>query len=135
MDGVCELRKFNADLSDDMSEEEDGDLTAAVEPPTRKQRRGDLPKKSLLKTILSEAVEAGVKAAADTGEQDMVGCACRTSRPLKKLCGPGPAYDCDGEPGSPVWMTRSRWSDVPYWSEYSTKVCGSVVVGIRGMKR
>ena len=43
MEGVGGLDKFDADLDDDMNEEEDGDPAAAVEPPTRKQRQRDLP--------------------------------------------------------------------------------------------
>ena len=48
LEDVSEFDKFDADLHD-MSEEENGDPAASVGPPTRKQRRCDLPKKSLLK--------------------------------------------------------------------------------------
>ena len=68
MDGVRELDKFDADLNEDMGEEEEGDPAAAVEPPTTRLKRRDLPKKNVLKTLLTEAVEAGMKAAADKGD-------------------------------------------------------------------
>ena len=61
---VKKVRKFDADLD----HEEDGDLAAAVEPLTRRQRRGDLRKKSLLKTMPSEAADGMV----DKGEREMV---------------------------------------------------------------
>ena len=67
MDDACELGKF-----DDVGEKEDEDLAGAVAPPTTNLKRGDLPKKHVLETLLLKAVEAGTKAAADKGERDMV---------------------------------------------------------------
>ena len=64
MEEVSDLDKFDADL-DGINEEEDGDPAAAVEPPTGRQRRGDLPQKELLKIMLSEAVEASTRAATE----------------------------------------------------------------------
>ena len=67
MEDVRELHSFDADL-DVMSEEEEGDPAAAVDPPMTRRRRGDhLPKKDLLKKLWRNAVEVGLKAAAKKG--------------------------------------------------------------------
>ena len=60
-----EIVEFYLDLHD-MSKDGGGDAAALVEPSTRRRRRrGHLPKKDLLKMLMADAVDAGLKAAAE----------------------------------------------------------------------
>ena len=70
MEGISEMDKFDRDPDEDMGEEEEVD-PAAIEPRTTKLERSDL-KKNVLNALLTEAMEAVMKAAAEKGEHDMV---------------------------------------------------------------
>ena len=75
MVGVSEEDKFrreHANMDEDMGEEEEEDPAAAGEPPTISLKRSDLPKVAALENLLREAAEAGMKAAADRAEHDML---------------------------------------------------------------
>ena len=71
---------------DDMTEEEDGDPAAVEQPPTREQRWEDLLKKSQWKTMLSVAVEEGIKAAVDQGDPDTISKCLPYLQAIGKTC-------------------------------------------------
>ena len=119
MEEVSEFEEFDED-PDGVSEEEEGDSAAAVKLLEIRQRRGDLPKKDLLKVPLSEAVEARMKGTTEKGMLILCTMFSRTFRPMVQIAEPLVKTVRNW-----VWMTE--WLSMGVWmdllSQFDGKAC------------